>query len=86
MAGELAARVDLATARTLSDDLAGAQDALGPVFAVDPEQRTLPVVRRLTTLGRMMGASRYRDAVEAHRIGETIENFTTHRTIINPAG
>lgn len=93
MAGELAARLDLATARTLSDDLAGAQDALGPEFAVDPEQRTGPVMRRLTTLGRMVSAPRYRGAAEAHRIGETIENFTTHRlpgsttrTVIDPAG
>ncbi len=93
MAGEFAARVDLATARTLRDDLAGAEDALGPVFAVNPEQRTESVVRRLTTLGRMVGASRYRGAAEANRIGEAIEDFTTHRfsrsttrTIINPAG
>ncbi len=93
VAGELAARVDLATARALRNDLAGAEDALGPVFAVDPEKRTESVVRRLTALGRMVGASRYRDAVEANRIGEAIENVTSHRfprsatgIIINPAG
>ena len=93
VAGELAAWVDLATARALRNDLAGAEDALGPVFALDPEQRTESVVRRLTTLGRMVGASRYRDAVEANRIGEAIENLTSHRfppsatgIIINPAG
>ncbi|MGH3867626.1 MAG: hypothetical protein ACRDQ4_16115 [Pseudonocardiaceae bacterium] len=76
VAGELAARMDLATARTLRNDLAGAEDALGPVFAVHPEQLTEAVVRRLTTLGRMVGAPRYRGAVEANRIGEAIENFT----------
>jgi len=93
VAGELAARVDLATARTLRHDLAAAEDALGPGFVADPQQRTESVVRRLTTLGRMVGASRYRGAVEANRIGEAIENFTSHhfphsttRTIINPAG
>jgi hypothetical protein len=40
-----------------------------------------------------VGASRSRDAVEANRIGEAIENFTSHRfpgsatgVIINPSG
>jgi hypothetical protein len=37
VAGELGARVDLATARTLRGDLAGAETALGTVFALDPE-------------------------------------------------
>lgn len=39
-AGELGARVDLAAARTLRGDLAGAADALVAVFALDPERRT----------------------------------------------
>jgi hypothetical protein len=92
VAGELAARVDLATARALRNDLAGAEDALRPVFTVDPDQHTESVVRRLTALGRLVGASRYRNASEANHIGEAIENFTAHRlprsatgTIINPA-
>lgn len=93
VAGELAARVDLATAHALRDDLTGAEDALRPVFTVNPEQHTESVVRRLTALGRLVGASRYRDASEANRIGEAIEHFIAHRfprsatrTIINPAG
>ncbi|MGH3801432.1 MAG: hypothetical protein ACRDTD_15115 [Pseudonocardiaceae bacterium] len=93
VAGELGARVDLATARTLRGDLAGAEDALVAVFALDPERRTETVARRLTNLGRVLGSARYRDAVEAGRIGEVIEHVTARslprsatRAIINPAG
>lgn len=77
-AGELGARVDLAAARTLRGDLAGAEDALVAVFALDPERRTEAVARRLTNLGRVLGTVRYRDAVEASRIGEAIEEFTVY--------
>jgi hypothetical protein len=90
---EHGARVDLATARTLRGDLAGTEDALMAVFALDPERRTESVVQRLTSLGRMLGSARYRDAVEASRIGDAIEDFTTRslprnatRAIINPTG
>jgi hypothetical protein len=89
VAGELSARADLATARVLCGDLAGAEDALVPVFALDPERRTESLTLRLTSLGRMLGSARYRDAVEAGRIGDAIEDFTAlraTRAIINPAG
>lgn len=39
-AGALGAHVDLGAARTLRGDLAGAQDALGPVFELPPARRT----------------------------------------------
>jgi len=90
---EHGARVDLATARTLRGELAGAEDALVAVFGLDPERRTESVIQRLTSLGRMLGSARYRDAVEASRIGDAIEDFTARslprnatRAIINPAG
>jgi hypothetical protein len=90
---EHGARVDLATARTLRGDLAGTEDALVPVFALDVERRTETMARRLTSLGRMLSTTRYRDAAEASRIGDAIEDFTTRglgrsitRAIINPAG
>jgi hypothetical protein len=96
VADEHGARVDLATARTLRGDLAGAEDALVPVFALDVEQRSEAggaVARRLTSLGRMLGSARYRDAAEAGRIGDAIEDFTTRslphnvtRAIIDPTG
>lgn len=92
-AGELGARVDLAAARTLRGDLAGAEDALAAVFALEAERRTEAVARRLTNLGRVLGTPRYRNAVEAGRIGEAIEDFTSGslprgvtRAIINSAG
>lgn len=93
VAGELGARVDLVTARALRGDLAGAQDALVAVFALEPERRTESVARRLTNLGHMLSTTHYRDAGEARRIGEGIEDFTSHcitrsatRAIVNSAG
>jgi len=93
VAGELGARADLAAARTLRGDLAGAEDALVPVFTLDVERRTEALTRRLTSLGRVLGTTRYRDAVEASRLGDAIEDFTTRglprsatRAIINPTG
>lgn len=76
VAGELAARADLTAARIMCGHLAGTEDVLGPVFAVHPDHITEAVMRRLTNLGRMLGAARYSDAVEASRIGEAIEEFT----------
>lgn len=75
-AGELGAQVDLSTARTLRDDLAGAEAALGAVFALNPERRTEAIARRLTNLGRLLGTTRYRGSIESTRIGEQIEDFT----------
>lgn len=81
ISGELCARVDLARAHVIRGDLAGAEDALGPVFAVRAELRTEGVIRRLTDLGRRVGMARYRDAVEANRIGQAIEDFTADRVL-----
>lgn len=77
VAGELAAQVDLTTIRVMRGDLTGAEDALGPVFAAHPDQLTEAVVRRLTNLERTVGVARYRDTVEAKRISEAIEDFTS---------
>ncbi|MGH3841149.1 MAG: hypothetical protein ACRDS0_06875 [Pseudonocardiaceae bacterium] len=75
-AGELGARVDLGAARTLRGDLAGAEDSLEVVFALEPERRTEAVARRLTNLARVLRATRYRNAAEARRISDAIEDFT----------
>jgi hypothetical protein len=75
--GVLSAHVDLATARALRGDLAGAEDALSPVFAIDPDHRVEGISRRLTDLGRVLGMSQFRGAGEAARISEAIEDFTT---------
>lgn len=75
-AGELGARVDLGTARTMRGDLAGAVDALAPVLELDPARRTEAVTQRLYGLGRLLSAPRYRGAIEAAHLGEQIEDFT----------
>lgn len=75
-AGELSARVDLSTARALSGDLAGAEDALSEVFALPAEHRTEALTQRLGNLGRLVGTRPYRGAAEAGRIGEAVIDFT----------
>lgn len=74
--GQVAAVVDLATARALRGDLAGTEDALTPVFGLPASDRSEAVSLRLHVLGRMLGAPRFRSAVEATRLGEAIESFT----------
>ncbi|HEX7308742.1 hypothetical protein [Lentzea sp.] len=76
-AGELGARVDLGTARAIRGDLAGAEDALLAVFELAPERRTEALNRRLIGLGQVLGGTRYRGAIEAARLGEQIEDFTS---------
>jgi len=75
-AGELSARVDLSTARVLSGDLAGAEDAVSEVFALPAEHRTEALTQRLGNLGRLVGARPYRGTAEARRIGEAVIDFT----------
>jgi len=74
--GAVSAAVDLGTARALRGDLAGTEAALDGVFALPTAERTEGVSQRLLGLGRILGASRYRSAVEATRLGERIESFT----------
>ena len=75
-AGELAARLDLAAARTLSGDLAGAEHALLPVLDLPPDQRTEALTKRMMSLGRMVTARPFQGAIEAARIGDTVADFT----------
>jgi hypothetical protein len=77
-AGTLAARVDLGAARMLGADLAGTEEALAPVFALEPEWRTEALSHRITKLGRALRTAQYRGGTEAGRIGEAIENFTAN--------
>ncbi len=90
--GAVSATVDLGTARALRGDLAGTEAALDGVFALPTTERTEGVSQRLLALGRILGSSRYRGAVEATRLGESIESFTatslahtTARPAIGPA-
>jgi hypothetical protein len=90
--GAVSAAVDLGTARALRGDLAGTEAVLDGVFALPSAERTEGVSQRLLGLGRILGSSRYRGAVEAARLGERIESFTaaslahtTARPAIGPA-
>jgi hypothetical protein len=90
--GAVSAAVDLGTARALRGDLAGTEAALAGMFALPTAERTEGVSQRLLGLGRILGSSRYRGAVEATRLGESIESFTatslahtTARPAIGPA-
>ncbi|MGI9004367.1 MAG: hypothetical protein ACR2GH_22400 [Pseudonocardia sp.] len=74
--GVVAVTVDLGTARALRGDLGGAEAALDSVFALPTAERTEPISLRLLGLGRIIGSPRYRGAVEATRLGESIESFT----------
>ncbi|WP_040797756.1 hypothetical protein [Nocardia higoensis] len=74
--GALGAQVDLGAARTLRDDLAGAQTALQPVFDLPATRRTEAIALRLHALARTLGTARYRGAVEALQLGAAIEDFT----------
>ncbi|MGQ0838191.1 hypothetical protein [Actinokineospora sp.] len=85
-AGELGARVDLAAARTLRGDLAGTEDALAEVFTLDPARRTEALGRRLSSLGRILGAARFRGSPESVRIGDAIANFTAPTHSLARAG
>lgn len=76
-AGALGAQVDLAAARTLRGDLAGAKDALVPVFDLEPTRRTEAIALRLYALSKMLGTSRFHGAVEAGELGNAIEDFTS---------
>ena len=74
-AGMIGARIDLGAARTLRGDLAGAEDALAPVFRLAPERRTSALTGRLNRLSRILATRPYR-GVEASRICGRIDDFT----------
>ncbi|HEY2763516.1 MAG TPA: hypothetical protein VGJ13_05815 [Pseudonocardiaceae bacterium] len=77
-AGTFAARLDLGTARTLAGNIAGTQDALAPVLALEPEWRTEALSNRMIKLARRLHTTRYRDATEARQIVESIADFTAN--------
>ncbi|WP_051580145.1 hypothetical protein [Pseudonocardia acaciae] len=86
--GQVSATVDLGTARVLRGDLAGCEAAIRAVFGLPSAERTEGVAQRLLTLGRLVGAPRFRGAIEAAQLGENIEEFTAGslgRTTARPA-
>lgn len=86
--GAVSATVDLAMARAIRGDLAGAEAALAEVFRLPASERTESVSQRLLGLGRIIGLPRNRGALESARLGEAIESFTAAslaRTTARPA-
>lgn len=72
---EAMARVDNAAAQLINGSLDGADDALRPVLELSEDRRIAQLEERLTGLRRRIAAPRFRDAVEARRLDERIEEF-----------
>ncbi|QKV67510.1 hypothetical protein HUT13_01055 [Streptomyces harbinensis] len=70
------AAVDLARARLLRRELDGASEAVGPVFDIPSEWRTLGLRERMADLRRDLTAMDVREATVALDLGSQIEAFT----------
>lgn len=77
---ENAARVDLASARIMRGDLAGARDALTPVFALPPVQRAAGITSRLDQVRALLAAEVFRNSRETAQLTADITDFTTDTT------
>lgn len=75
-AGIVGAYIDLATARAMQGEVAGAEHALIPVFDLQPTRRTAVLTQRLHWLGRTLTTRELRSSAEARRINDRIEGFT----------
>ncbi|MEU1307847.1 hypothetical protein ABZ419_02970 [Streptomyces cinnamoneus] len=70
------ASIDLARARLIRGELAGAHEALNPVFDVPAEWRGTGIVKRLGDARAQLAQGAFRTAAEARTLGERIEEFT----------
>lgn len=77
---EHAARVDLAIAKLLRGDLAGARETLAPVFALPPAQRVSGVTSRLEQARTLLGAEVFRTSRAARQLAADIADFTADTT------
>ena len=77
---ENAARVDLASARIMRGDLAGARAALEPVFALPPVQRSAGITSRLDQVRALLAVDLFRNSREAVQLTTDIADFTTDTT------
>lgn len=74
---ESLARIDSAMAYLLKGSLDGAIDALRPVLALPVDKRIAQLDERLTGVRHRLAYPAFRDAQEAHRLDERIEEFST---------
>ena len=77
---ENAARVDLASARIMRGDLAGARAALEPVFALPPVQRSAGITSRLDQVRALLAVDLFRNSREAAQLTTDITDFTADTT------
>ncbi|MGQ4598116.1 helix-turn-helix domain-containing protein [Nocardia sp. R6R-6] len=72
---ESLARVDCAAAHLINGSLDGAAEALHPVLGLDEDKRIAQLEERLNGVRRRMAAPAFKDAMEARRLDERIEEF-----------
>lgn len=70
------AAADLAQARLLRDNVDGAADALTPIWAVPPDQRSTGIVVRTARIGRHLARPHFHGAQLPKELREQIEEFT----------
>ncbi|MEU7205469.1 hypothetical protein [Streptomyces sp. NPDC045470] len=70
------ASTDLARARLLRRELDGACEALGPVFDVPRDWRSVGVLERLAATRAQLTHPDFRTTAQAADLGERIEDFT----------
>ncbi|MFM9371901.1 hypothetical protein [Streptomyces sp. Da 82-17] len=74
------ASVDLARARLLRGELAGAHEALEPVFSVPTAWRSAGVLERMAAVRAELCRPDFSGAAEASSLGERIEEFSAAAT------
>ncbi|WP_326687252.1 MULTISPECIES: hypothetical protein [unclassified Streptomyces] len=74
------ASVDLARARLLRGELAGAHEALEPVFSVPAVWRGAGILERLAAVRAELCRPHFNGAAETNALGERIEEFTAAAT------
>ncbi|WP_306364759.1 XRE family transcriptional regulator [Nocardia sp. CC227C] len=72
---EALARVDSAAAHLINGSLDGATEALQPVLQLDEDKRIAQLEERLTGLRQRLAGPAFREAIEARRLDERIEEF-----------
>ncbi|QIS16418.1 MULTISPECIES: XRE family transcriptional regulator [Nocardia] len=72
---ESLARVDNAAAHLINGSLDGAAEVLQPVLGLAEDKRIAQLEERLTGVRRKIAGPAFRDAVEARRLDERIEEF-----------
>ncbi len=72
---EALARVDSAAAHLINGSLDGATEALQPVLQLDEDKRIAQLEERLTGLRQRLAGPTFREAIEARRLDERIEEF-----------